>query len=137
MDALEYMNARKSPNWKFNKVVPDDSFLSVNKIHPLKQLEVKLIVDEARKDSHVKSIKIFGSATRYDCNIDSDLDICVDWNEDCYDDEGVLKPFTVNLRKAIANITKGNSDVLNEEYLEGTEVEAAARNGVVVYEHNV
>lgn len=137
MDTKEYLQARKSPDWKFNSVVEDDSFLSVNRIHPLKQKQVKSIVDVAKKDSHVKTIRIFGSSIRYDCDITSDLDICIDWNEDCYDQDGVLKSFTLNLRKAISRITGGNADVVNGAYLKGTVVEEAARNGVLVYEHNV
>ncbi|MBR1622850.1 MAG: nucleotidyltransferase domain-containing protein [Pseudobutyrivibrio sp.] len=137
MTTEEYLIARKSKDWKFNRVVKDDAFLSVNKIHPIKQKIVEKIVEAAKTDSSVKRIIIFGSSIRYDCDLTSDLDICIDWNEDCYDDEGVLKPFTKNMRKVISRETKGHADVVNYDYLSGTLIEDAAKGGIVVYEHNV
>jgi hypothetical protein len=49
MTTEEYLIARKSKNWKFNRVVADTSFKNVNKIHPIKQNIVKDIVAEAKK----------------------------------------------------------------------------------------
>ena len=137
MTTEEYLVARKSDTWKFNQVVDEDSFISVNRIHPIKQRLVEKIVSEARNDQKVKRIIIFGSSTRYDCDITSDLDICIDWNDDCYDQDGVLRPFTRNMRNVISSATKGHADVVNYGYLEGTDVQDAVRKGVVVYEHNV
>jgi predicted nucleotidyltransferase len=137
MTTEEYLVARKSKNWKFNSVVDNSSFSNVNKIHPIKQRIVKDIVNNARNDNNVKRIIIFGSSTRYDCDVTSDLDICIDWKYDCYDDMGVLKPFTKNMRKAISLATKGKADVVNYDYLDGTDVEQSVKEGVVVYEHNV
>lgn len=137
MTTNEYLVARKSRDWKFNQIVDAGSFLHVNKIHPIKQKLVKEIVNVAQKDSSVKKIIIFGSSTRYDCDITSDLDICIDWVEDCYDLEGALKPFTNNLRKAISLITKGRADVVNYGYLADTVVEEAVKEGILVYEYNV
>ena len=137
MTTEEYLIARKSKNWKFNRVVDSTSFRNVSRIHPIKQKLVRDIVDVARNDQGVKRIIIFGSSIRYDCDITSDLDICVDWQEDCYDPEGVLMPFTRNLRKAISLITKGRADVVNYGYIEGTAVEDAVKEGVLVYEHDV
>ena len=54
-----------------------------------------------------------------------------------YDEDGILKPFTGNMRKAISSITKGRADVVNMGYLDGTVVEDAVKEGVIVYEHNV
>ena len=101
MTTEEYLEARKSKEWKFNKIVSEDSFLNVNRVHPIKQKQVKQIVEAARNDEYVKKIIIFGSSIRYDCDITSDLDICIDWKEDCYDKNGVLKAFTRNMRKII------------------------------------
>lgn len=137
MTTEEYLIARKSKNWKFNRVVDDTSFKNVNRIHPLKQNIVKDIVAVARNDQNVKKIIIFGSSTRYDCDITSDLDICVDWKVDCYNKEGVLLPFTRNMRKAISQITKGRADVVNYGYLGETVVENAVKEGIVVYEYDV
>lgn len=137
MTTEEYLTARKSKNWKFNSIVEDTAFRHVNKIHPIKQRVVKEIVDAARSDQEVERIIIFGSSIRYDCDITSDLDICIDWKQDCYDAEGILKPFTGNMRRAISKATKGRADVVNYDYLDGTVVEDAVKEGVVVYEYNV
>jgi len=137
MTTEEYLQARKAKDWKFNKVVEDDSFLNVNRIHPIKQSIVRDIVTAAKTDVAVKRLIIFGSSIRYDCDITSDLDICIDWYSDCYDNDGVLLPFTKNMRKVISNETKGRADVLNYGYLDNTLVKGAVEEGVVVYEHNI
>jgi predicted nucleotidyltransferase len=130
MTTEEYLTARKASNWKFNRVVADTSFRNVNRIHPIKQNMVKDIVAEAKNDPKVKRIIIFGSSTRYDCDITSDLDVCIDWKDDCYDENGILLPFTINMRKVISSVTKGKADVVNFDYLKGTAVEEAVKEGV-------
>ena len=137
MTTAEYLKARKSKDWKFNRVVREDAFMFVNKVHPIKQKIVEKIVEAARKDDAVKKIIIFGSSIRYDCDITSDLDICIDWAWDCYDSEGVLKPFTKKMRQQISLVTFGKADVVNYEYLDDTVVKKAVEEGIVVYEHNV
>ena len=49
MTTEEYLVARKSKNWKFNRVVDNASFDHVNKIHPIKQRAVKDIVDAEKE----------------------------------------------------------------------------------------
>ena len=112
--------------------------MNVQKIHPLKQKIVKSIVDDAKADSHVKSIIVFGSSVRYDCHPFSDLDLCIDWTEDCYTEDGILKPFTCKLRSLISSITEGNADVINYQDLDDTVVKDDVLNrGIIVYEHIV
>jgi hypothetical protein len=41
------------------------------------------------------------------------------------------------MRKVISTVTKGKADVVNFDYLKGTAVEEAVKEGVVVYEHHV
>lgn len=137
MNTLEYLKLRKLPSWKFTTIVDKEAFKNVNKIHPLKQKLVKEIVSKAKNDKEVKRIIVFGSSTRYDCDITSDLDICIDWYSPCYDEEGVLKPFTRSMRKAISSITKGLADVVNYNYLNDTDIADAVNKGVIVYEHYV
>ena len=120
MTTEEYLTARKSKNWRFNRVVASDSFLNVNRIHPIKQRMVKSIVDAARTDDRVKRIIVFGSSTRYDCDITSDL-----------------LPFTGNMRRVIYQVTQGMADVVNYDYLDDTDIKHSVEEGVVVYEHNV
>lgn len=50
MTTQEYLIARKSKNWIFNRVVDNASFKNVNRIHPPKQNVVKDIVAVARDD---------------------------------------------------------------------------------------
>ena len=57
--------------------------------------------------------------------------------DDGYDKDGVLKPFTANMRKHISLVTKGNADVVNYSYLDGTLIKDAVKEGVVVYEHTL
>lgn len=137
MTTEEYLAARKSKNWKFNRVVDRAAFQNVNRIHPIKQRQVKDIVEAARDDQEVDRIIVFGSSTRYDCDMTSDLDICINWKRDCYDSEGVLKPFTGNMRRVISKVTQGRADVVNYDYLDSTVLGDAVKEGVVVYEHNI
>lgn len=140
MTSEEYLVRRTQNDWKFFRTVPYTAFRHVIKIHPLKQKIVAEIVKTARTDPMVKRIIIFGSSTRYDCNIHSDLDICVQWKENPYDDEGLLRPFTRNICHVISEVTKGNCDLIpyDEERIKGSFVEKAIKEGVVVYhEQNV
>ena len=137
MTTEEYLERRKSKNWRFNKVVEECAFLHVDKVHPLKQRLVMEIVDAAKTDPAVRRIILFGSAIRYDCDITSDLDLCIDWYDDCYDEEGVLKPFTIPMRRVISRASKGHADVINYSDLDDTWVKDAVQKGVLVYEQNV
>jgi hypothetical protein len=104
-DYRRIFDCQKIKNWKFNSVVADTSFRNVNRINPIKQNIVKDIVAQAKNDQEVRKMIIFGSSTRYDCDITSDLDVCIDWKDDCYDENGILKPFTRNIRKVISSVT--------------------------------
>ena len=63
MTTEEYLEARKSKDWKFNRIVSDDSFLNVNRVHPIKQRQVKKIVEAAKNDEYVNKIIIFSVKT--------------------------------------------------------------------------
>lgn len=84
----------------------------------------------------VSSIRVFGSSITNRCDPDSDLDLCIEWNFDCYDKEGILVPQTVDFMKAVSVLSKGNCDVVHYQYLDGTVVADDARGGVVVYVHD-
>lgn len=138
MTVEKYLTEREKPGWDFAMIVPADSFDHVSKIYPLKQRLVKEIVNAAKKDDYVKRVIIFGSSVKYYCNQFSDLDICIDWVEDCYDKDGVLKPFTVDFCSFISIITKGNADIVHYDYLDGTVIkDDILERGVVVYDNNV
>lgn len=74
-------------------------FLNIKRINHLKQEIVSNIVSAAKEDPMIKRIIVFGSSIRNDCNDNSDIDICIDWTQDCYDEDDVLRPFTINMRK--------------------------------------
>lgn len=137
MTTEEYLERRKSKDWNFFAIVEMDSFKNVKKIHPLKQKMVKAIVDAAKEDSYVSRIIVFGSATRYDCDITSDLDICIEWTKPCRDEDDIYYPFTLPMRKLISKVTKGHADVINYELLDDTYLMDAVREGVEVYGNDV
>lgn len=60
--------------WDF-EIVTDVQYENVNHIHPLKQRDVFLLIQDVRKDSHIIGIIVFGSAVRFDCHSGSDLDV--------------------------------------------------------------
>ena len=51
---------------------------NIDRIYPLKQAQVSEIFDRARQFDIVKRIIVFGSSVTSRCNIDSDLDLCVE-----------------------------------------------------------
>ena len=132
MTFYEYKVNSAKRTWKFTKVIPDN-IMNIEYIHPLKQTMIASIVKKAMNDKGVKSIRVFGSAITSECDFGSDLDICIDWNFDCYDSEGVMVPETVSFMHEVSMITKGKCDVVHLQYLEGTVVEKDAKEGVVVY----
>lgn len=132
MTFYDYKTDSAKRTWKFNKIISDD-IMNIEYIHPLKQKVVSNIVKKAQTDSGVKSIRIFGSAITNQCDFNSDLDICIDWNFNCYDSDGVLVAATVSFMHEISMLTKGQCDVVHLQYLAGTVVEQDAREGVIVY----
>ena len=132
MTFYEYKVRSEERTWRFNRVVADN-IQNIEYIHPLKQKIIVDIVKEAKKDKSVRSIRVFGSSITNRCDLNSDLDLCIEWNLDCYDSEGVLVPETVSFMRAVAIITKGNYDMVHLQYLTGTVVENDAKQGVIVY----
>ena len=93
-------------NMKFPTLKNIELFKNIEYINPLKQELVSRIVKEAHNDAYVKRILIFGSSTRDDCRPDSDIDICIDWTEDCYDhEEGILKAWKKKMLTKVTKIT--------------------------------
>ena len=56
----------------------DYDYLNLTCIHPLKQNDVGIIIENLKIDKNIKFIAIFGSAVRFDCSQHSDLDIYVE-----------------------------------------------------------
>lgn len=50
---------------------------NINRIHPLKQRDVNCLVESVKNDCHILGVIVFGSAVRFDCHSQSDLDILI------------------------------------------------------------
>lgn len=132
MTFAEYKEKSDKPGWKFNLVVNSD-IPNLRYIYPLKQKQVMDIVEAAKSDSYVEAITIFGSSITGRCTEQSDLDICIRWNIDCVDVDGVFVQETKPFMKAVRKITNYNCDIVHEQYLQDTLIEEAVKNGIVVY----
>ena len=62
--------------WDF-EVVSDVKYENVNRVHPLKQRDVALLIQDVKNDLHITGIIVFGSAVRFDCHSMSDLDVLI------------------------------------------------------------
>lgn len=129
----EYDKLRRLKSWNYGLVVDEVYANNLQKIHPLKQVQVNKLCSLA-KDYAVNRIIVFGSATRWDCHNLSDLDLCVDWQCCVYDDNYVYTEEVTRFRKIISKVTMGNCDVIDFQYLDDTIVSDAVREGIVVYE---
>ncbi|MCR4566480.1 MAG: nucleotidyltransferase domain-containing protein [Pseudobutyrivibrio sp.] len=105
---------------------------NIDKINPIKRKYVEQIVTDINGNEYVQKVVIFGSSIREDCTENSDVDIAIQWTENCYDDDYVLKPFTLPIYRIISRTTKGNNDVVCIGY-EG-ELKSEIEKGVTVYE---
>ena len=76
------IEAHRLPKMSSWKICIDDPFLNCNKIYPIQQRKVKEIIDDAKEDSSVQKIVIFGSSTRQDCHIGSDVDVYIEMSDD-------------------------------------------------------
>lgn len=107
--------------------------MNLDKINVVKRGILEEILRQVDGYEYLEKMVVFGSSTRDDCREDSDIDIALKWTEDCYDEDGVLKPFTIPVGKAISVTTRGKNDKVHIGY-EGSLIKDAVRNGVVVYE---
>ena len=106
---------------------------NIDKINPIKRNIVEKIVSDINGNSYVCKVVVFGSSIRSDCSENSDIDFAIEWAEDCYDEDYVLKAFTLPVYRTISKLTKGNNDVVSMGY-EGM-LKQEIEKGVVVYEN--
>ena len=100
---------------------------NIERIYPLKQRQVSEISKCAKQFDVVKRIIIFGSSVTPRCNVDSDLDICVD-----ADTSDGMKVYEVE--KAIGDICDWNCDIIIFSNV-GQSLRTTVQNeGVVIYE---
>lgn len=107
--------------------------MNLDRINPIKRDIVADILSKVDGYPYLKKMVIFGSSIRNDCRKDSDIDIALEWTEDCLDEDYLYKPFVNPVRDTISTKTKGNNDVVNIGY-EGNVLKEAIINGVTVYE---
>jgi hypothetical protein len=105
--------------------------INLDKINLLKRDLVMDILYSIKDYSFIDKIIIFGSSIRDDCRKDSDLDIAIKWSEECFDEDYVLKSFTLPVYEIISMKTKGNNDVIPIGY-EGN-LKEDIEKGVIVY----
>ncbi len=106
---------------------------NLDKVNKLKRGVVLEILLKVYKNKYIKKVVIFGSSVREDCREESDLDIAIEWTEECFDRDGVYKFFTIPVIETISMITKGNNDVVSIGY-EGPILRDVIKNGIVVCE---
>ena len=59
-------------------VIVDSNLQNLNRVHPLKQKDVDVLVTSISKDTNIKCIIIYGSALDLRCRSFSDLDVYVE-----------------------------------------------------------
>ena len=71
-----YVNESNQNLWDF-EVLEGITFLNCNRIHPLKQKEIQILVDACDRDEYIQELIVFGSSTEFRCNSHSDIDLVV------------------------------------------------------------
>ena len=93
----------------------------------MKQKQVAAIYDRARDFDIIRKIIIFGSSVTAKCNIDSDLDMCID-----ADTSNGLKVY--EMQKAFGEVCDWNCDILMYQNIGPKLRDTVQREGVVIYE---
>ena len=63
------------------RICVERPFPNCERIYPLQQKKVRMILDAVQNDQNVEQVVIFGSSTSYTCTIDSDLDVFIKLKE--------------------------------------------------------
>jgi len=100
---------------------------NINRIYPIKQRQVAAIYDLARGFDIIRRIFIFGSSITSRCNIDSNLDMCID-----ADISDGLKVY--DMQKAFGEACDWNCDILMYANMGQTLRDTVQKEGVVIYE---
>ena len=108
-------------------IVIESNCQNISRIYPLKQRQVDALHNMAADFDIVRKIYIFGSSVTPKCNIDSDLDICID-----ADTSDGMKVF--DLQKAVGDICDWNCDILMYSNIGSVLKNTIDKEGVVIYE---
>lgn len=71
-----YISHNGDDLWDF-EILAGQQYENVNHIHPLKQKDVFMLIQDVQKDPHIMGVIVFGSAVRFDCHSRSDLDVLI------------------------------------------------------------
>ncbi len=77
----ELLNRDYDNFWDFDVVI-DQSYLNVNRIHPVKQAGVYHFIECAKQDPCIHYIIVFGSSVRFECMNRSDIDFLIVRDDD-------------------------------------------------------
>jgi len=112
---IDKLKLRNQKNWR---MVPGVSFKNANKVHPLQQKKVALVLSEIKYNKDVKKVYVFGSSVNNSCHVGSDLDLYFEMNED---------------KSPIKNTYPFEVDVLNNFNVDQGLMDEIKKKGVVVY----
>lgn len=102
---------------------------NIYRIYPLKQKAVAKLHDIAIEYKEIKTVYIFGSSVTSKCNIDSDLDICID-----ADVSDGMKIY--DMQKRMGDVCEWNCDILMYSNLGNKMKDTIHKEGVVIYEQS-
>ena len=100
---------------------------NIDRIYPLKQKQISEIYKKAALFPIIRKITVFGSSVTAKCNVDSDLDLCID-----ADTTNGLKIY--EMQKAFGEACDWNCNIVMYSDIGNTLRETVLREGVVIYE---
>lgn len=134
MTSEEYMRFITKPGWHYDIVISNPKCPVLSLIHPLKQELVNKIYEISVNTIKLKRVIIFGSAVKHYCTRNSDIDLCLEWEENAFNNEGILKDFTLDYVKKINKLLQGNVDISYYDAIKGLPLEEVIkREGVTIY----
>ena len=124
------MQAKDTLKMTVFPVVVNTDCKNIRRIYPLKQRTVARLYEAALNYKVIKKIYVFGSSVTGKCNIDSDLDICID-----ADVSDGMKIY--HMQKEIGDICDWNCDILMYSNIGERLKKTIQEEGVVIYEQSV
>lgn len=110
-------------------VVVNTDCKNIRRIYPLKQRTVAKIYEAALNHEVIRKIYVFGSSVTGRCNIDSDLDICID-----ADTSDGMKIY--HMQKEVGDICDWNCDIVMYSNIGERLKKTIQEEGVVIYEQS-
>ncbi len=124
------MEVKDTLNLKCFPIVVETDCKNIYRVYPLKQKIVARLFSIAPKYEEIRKIYIFGSSVTGRCNIDSDLDVCID--ADVSDGMRIFE-----MQKEIGDACNWNCDILMYSNIGTALKETIHKEGVVIYEQPI